>query len=218
MNNKIIAAGVVVALCAVALIGVGYAYTATVTSPNNAIASNYIVVDVGGGAKTLFSSSDEIEYKTVTTEDESGNTVVTYTTVYPNDDSKAWKSEQKITVKKSTGISATTVTIKVELARSYLKDDNGTAGDTSDDRDLFNILYKDNGNKSVAKLTPDAGEAKTGTFSYTESIVCWTFSEVSIGTAYALSISYLDGIDFTGTLDKAPKSLTGVPITVTATA
>ena len=59
MNNKIIAAGVVVALCAVALIGVGYAYTATVTSPSNSFSSNYIVIQVGDGADTLF-TGDQI--------------------------------------------------------------------------------------------------------------------------------------------------------------
>ena len=52
MNSKIIAAGVVVALCAVALIGVGYAYTATVTSPDNDFNSSYIVVQAGDGVDT----------------------------------------------------------------------------------------------------------------------------------------------------------------------
>lgn len=46
MNSKIIAAGVVVALCAVALIGVGYAYNATFTNNDNLISydADYVVI------------------------------------------------------------------------------------------------------------------------------------------------------------------------------
>lgn len=71
MNNKIIAAGVVVALCAVALIGVGYAYTATVTN-DNTFQSEYVVLDIkdwsgGQHAETLFTGT--LTFSTSTTTD-----------------------------------------------------------------------------------------------------------------------------------------------------
>lgn len=70
MNNKIIAAGVVVALCAVALIGVGYAYTATMTSENNTVESQYIVLDIAGTGKAeaIFNAADsKVSFNTETT-------------------------------------------------------------------------------------------------------------------------------------------------------
>ena len=66
MNNKIIAAGVVVVLCAVALIGVGYAYTATVETTNNVFGSNYITIQTGNNAETVWADA-KINYDTVTT-------------------------------------------------------------------------------------------------------------------------------------------------------
>lgn len=68
MNNKIIAAGVVVALCAVALIGVGYAYTATVTN-SNSVVSEYVVLNINdgsGNAESLF-STNKVDFSTSTT-------------------------------------------------------------------------------------------------------------------------------------------------------
>lgn len=70
MNNKIIAAGVVVALCAVALIGVGYAYTAEMTSENNTVESQYVVLDIAGTGKAeaIFNATDsKVSFNTVTT-------------------------------------------------------------------------------------------------------------------------------------------------------
>ena len=84
MNNKIIAAGVVVALCAVALIGVGYAYTATMTNTNT-IDSQYVVLDVGstGKASAFFDGTNtDVEFNTATSSSEitwtpvgTGNTI-----------------------------------------------------------------------------------------------------------------------------------------------
>lgn len=80
MKNKIIAAGVVVALCAVALIGVGYAYTATVTNSNSAV-SEYVVLNINdrdGFAESLF-STDKIEFSTATTTDGTKWTAISQT-------------------------------------------------------------------------------------------------------------------------------------------
>lgn len=70
MNNKIIAAGVVVALCAVALIGVGYAYTATVTN-SNTITSEYVVLKINNGTGFANATFDGVvKMNTVTTNTE----------------------------------------------------------------------------------------------------------------------------------------------------
>ena len=87
MNNKIIAAGVVVALCAVALIGVGYAYTATFENGNNSVTSNanYVVITNTSLTKeqislTISESELTIPYNTTTSVDVSGaSPVYTYT-------------------------------------------------------------------------------------------------------------------------------------------
>ena len=106
MNSKIIAAGVVVALCAVALIGVGYAYTATVTSPDNDFNSSYIVVQAGDGVDTLF-TDQIIKYDSQTVVRENV-VVVDYTTI-----AGSWNSSTKtIKVTGTDDFSGQTVTVK----------------------------------------------------------------------------------------------------------
>lgn len=85
MNNKIIAAGVVVALCAVALIGVGYAYTATFENVDNKINSDaqYITIfkdgtGVSSSTVTVSKTDFIIPFNTNTTKDGS-NYKTTYT-------------------------------------------------------------------------------------------------------------------------------------------
>ena len=86
MNNKIIAAGVVVALCAVALTGVGYAYTATFENGDNTISSDaqYIVISkesTAVAAATITVSNIEliVPFDSETKKPLNGNT---YTTTY----------------------------------------------------------------------------------------------------------------------------------------
>ena len=68
MNNKIIAAGVVVALCAVALIGVGYAYTAEFQNAGNKVVATteYVVVQGSTGeTKGTITESIEVDFNTI---------------------------------------------------------------------------------------------------------------------------------------------------------
>ena len=96
MNNKIIAAGVVVVLCAVALIGVGYAYTATFENVDNKINSDaqYITIfkdgtGVSSSTVTVSKTDFIIPFDTNTKKDGS-NYKTTYT---PNitDGTDNWK-------------------------------------------------------------------------------------------------------------------------------
>lgn len=81
MNSKIIAIIAVVALCGAALVGVGYAYSVTMTNNSNSITSvsEYTTVSVGGADVKLIDFADVgIEYNTVSACD--GN-VTEYTPV-----------------------------------------------------------------------------------------------------------------------------------------
>ena len=85
MNSKIIAAGAVVALCAVALIGVGYAYTATFDNVDNKISSDaqYIVISkestaISNSTVVVEKANFVIPFNTETKKGESGY-VIEYT-------------------------------------------------------------------------------------------------------------------------------------------
>ena len=204
MNNKIIAAGVVVALCAVALIGVGYAYTATVTSPDNDFNSSYIVVQAGDGVDTLF-TDQIIKYDSQTVVRENV-VVVDYTTI-----AGSWNSSTKtIKVTGTDDFSGQTVTVKVAIDKSSL-----VVGDV----DYSTILYDSSDAENIEKSSATLG-SKTANAEYdsgTEEIY-WSFANISVGSENSLIINYIAGQTFAGTLTSGPASVLNVPIKITATA
>ena len=208
MNNKIIAAGVVVALCAVALIGVGYAYTATVTSPDNDFSSSYIVVQAGDGVDTLF-TNQKIMYDSSTVIDD-GNVVVNYTTA----DGLWTSSEKKIKVTGTNDFSGQKVTVKVTIAKTSL-----TVGGV----DYSKILYDnsnpgENGN-GIKKASATLGSIQTSSdYNSSSDEIYWSFSNVPIGAENVLIINYISGQTFAGTLESGPANVLDIQISITATA
>lgn len=114
MNNKIIAAGVVVAMCAVALIGVGYAYTATVTDTNS-LNSEYVTLKISGTSNEYADAmfSGKLQFNTETTS--SG-------TVWEVDNQTIRSGTTKLIIEKSDAVSATK--FKLSLETGTLSDSN----------------------------------------------------------------------------------------------
>lgn len=182
MKNKIIAAGVVVALCAVALIGVGYAYTATVTSAGNQIGSDYITIQTGTGTEVVWSNVT-FDYNTETKMNESSELIVEYTSL-----ASEVSGTKGVTVKKTAGISAETVTIVVTIPTSSL-----SGG--------YEKLFFDGSNGSVASI---GGKTANAVKDSTNNVIKWTIEEVPIGSEQAVKLNCLPGAKIIGTLTQGP--------------
>ena len=179
MNNKIIAAGVVVALCAVALIGVGYAYTATVTSSDNAVGSDYITIQVGQNAEKVWTTEGKVKYNTETLSDK-----VVYTSIGGDNLS----GTNGITVKKTSNITVENVTIVMSIPVSEL-----TGG-------YQNLFY--NSTTSTGANASLGGKSVTATLS--DGKIQWSFSEMAFDTAHSLIITCLPGAVINGSLESGP--------------
>ena len=142
MNNKIMAAGVVVALCAVALIGVGYAYTATFENGDNVISSDahYIVISkessaVTAATVTVLSTELIVPFDSETKK--SGDAYVTTYSPAAKNGVDGWT--QIDTSTKYTKVIPETVTLKVDTRNA------GTPGDS------FSVLV------TPGSVTPTTG-------------------------------------------------------------
>ena len=172
MNNKIIAAGVVVALCAVALIGVGYAYTAEVTSKNNAFGSDYITVRVGESTSTVWSSKNfDYNTETIYTNEGAGNASlsVKYTSV-----ATTVSSDNSIVINKTAGVADAKVSVKITMLITNL----GTG---------YKELFVNGSNKASLTLdsgTADKTEVTTADINeVAEDVIIWTFNSVNLSSA-----------------------------------
>ena len=175
MNSKIIAAGVVVALCAVALIGVGYAYTAETTSNNNVISSNYVTIKAGTGVEALWDSDkNQFKYNTVTT----GANQFTFTAI-----AEETISEKQIVIAKSGNIASDKVNVTMEFSIGSL---------TEAQKKLFTdgtSAY------AIVKLGTVSGNAEVSgnTLTYTFENVDYGSHALSI-TPRAVSIENVDSV------------------------
>ena len=186
MNNKIIAAGVVVALCAVALIGVGYAYTATVTD-NNSLSSEFVTLKIDGNANDYADAmfSGKVHFNTTTT---------TSGTVWDVPIQTIESNGSKLIIEKSNAVTATK--FKLSLETGTLSDSNYSS--------LLNgakITFKaatGTTNADVVYLNTDgtwdydSGSAQTfvvGEYTATLTLAAKTFSGVSVGPSDTISFT-----------------------------
>lgn len=172
MNNKIIAAGVVVALCAVALIGVGYAYTATVTTENNVIGSEYVTIKSGSNVDTVwtFSGSNGFEFNTTTT-----NSGIRYS---PQNTAV---TGGQILVEKSPNNSITKVRIEVSIdLNQQTSGETPTAVLDEEQKKLF-CVYSGSSITSKATISIKIGENDhTTSVSVDGNVVKWTSDEITL--------------------------------------
>lgn len=180
MNNKIIAAGVVVALCAVALIGVGYAYTATVVSNGNAIGSDYITIKAGTGVESIWALSgnedgkqDNFEYNTTTT----GAGQYTFESL------STFVGGKSITVS-SNGNTVSSVTVTMSFSISSL------------DSTAQNLFYQKDASDNESFAEVKLGGVSANSSSYSGGVVTYTFSSVSLDAAKEVSIAPISGVQF----------------------
>ena len=169
MNNKIIAAGVVVALCAVALIGVGYAYTAEVKSENNAFGSDYVTVRVGETTSTIWSSKN-FNYNTETQYVTNAETHVTSISMKYTSLATTVSGNNSIEIRKTAGVTDTSVSVVVSMNVKDL--DSG-----------YKELFVNGSNKASLTLN-SVGADKTETIAVSETDttvkeVVWTFNSVA---------------------------------------
>lgn len=182
MNSKVIAAGVVVALCAVALIGVGYAYTATVTTADNEFGADYITIRSGSATEAVWNQTrgSSFSYDTVTqlagTEFISKNTATSGT----------------VTIAKTSGVSSDTVTL------SMIIDLDDVIGDKC------KKLFKNEGDYATVTFSGISGNVSTS-FNSDTNEVTWsgTVSISGSSTDVTVSIAPVAGINM-GTLASAP--------------
>lgn len=206
MNNKIIAAGVVVALCAVALIGVGYAYTATVQTTNNAFGSDYITIQTGNNAETVWSNA-KINYDTVTTSD--GVVFISEETVLTG---------EKTVMVKNVGVSnSAVITVDMIIPLSSFTNESYKA--------LFYQAADEESSIAEKKSTAKLGDieatvtVKDTNGDSTEDSLVWTFSSVPLNSALTVKIKCNSDISInvsgTNTSSIAGPSVT-LPITFKA--
>lgn len=195
MNNKIIAAGVVVALCAVALIGVGYAYTATMTNENT-IESEFVVLDIAGSGKaTPFfnANASKLSFNTETT---SEGTKWTANGDLDNASGQILKIIGKIadSGKTKIGLSLTTNVVNIDESGNVSVDSTNTfAAEVLKNSKIIFTNTDSEQSSDVITYTYDKVESKW---------VCTDDKEFTIDSQYKVTLSVIS-FDYPGALSES---------------
>ena len=188
------------ALCAVALIGVGYAYTATVTTADNEFGSDYITIKSGTATEAIWSQNNTPKstffYDT--------ETIDTTTMKYTSKNTAVVGGNIK--VEKTENIAAANVSIKmsIDLTQKY----NSSAVLSSDLQKLFyQAAVGESGSPKYASVSIIANETTyttTASISADGKTVSWTTTGdgipiTSFSSGAKVSISPIEGVSITGT-------------------